>query len=77
MNSEKRAFYLKLSAAVVFMFVSPILFHVTEVCLGMNSSMMPFLSLGSVLFSMGMACKLVIDREGGRKSRRERKIKTK
>lgn len=79
MNGDKRMFYMKLSASVVSMFVSPMMVHFVEMYFKLHTPAMPFLSLGLVLLSMGTVCKLVIDRENNRskRERRERRAKNK
>lgn len=74
---EERRFYTKLSTAVISMFVSPMAMHMIELHFGLTTSVIPFLSLGLVLFFMGTICKLVLNREGDKAKRKEKKIKNK
>lgn len=77
MKADRKKFYIKLLVAVILMFISPMLAHLTKIYFRLNSPIIPFLSLGSVVFFMGTICKLVIDREDDKKARKEKKIKNK
>ncbi|KAM0671941.1 hypothetical protein CWI42_040860 [Ordospora colligata] len=77
MIAEKRRFYTKLFICVGVMFVSPLVVHAVGRLSGSDSPLLSFGSLILVLGSMGMICKLAIDREAEKKNRRERKMKNK
>ncbi|KAH9411655.1 hypothetical protein HK407_04g07630 [Ordospora pajunii] len=73
----KQRFYTKLFMCVGVMFVSPLVVHVAGRMSGSDSPLLSFGSLILVLGSMGMICKLAIDREREKRNRRERKMKNK
>ncbi|CCI73923.1 ECU04_0415 [Encephalitozoon cuniculi GB-M1] len=77
MGIERRRFHRQLTVFVVIMLASPVAIPVAARWLGLDSPAVSLMSLFLVLGSMGAICKLAVDREHKRTSRREKRIKSK